>query len=110
MRGSLLNLSRAFLYVRLAARCFIKSSDAFLDLGFNKNMLWHKFLLLSSIIRGSICCFLTVALALSNIHHLYELIRGCFDGFSDAYSSCAVQHVASSRRELHQSPCGVLIF
>ena len=39
MRGSLLNLYRASLYVRLAVRCFIMSSDAYLDLGFNKNML-----------------------------------------------------------------------
>jgi hypothetical protein len=36
MRGSLSNLQDVSpsLYVRLAARCFIMSSDAFLDLGF----------------------------------------------------------------------------
>ena len=71
MRGSLLNLYRASLYVRLAVRCFIVSSDAYLDMGFNKNMLWHKLLLLSSIIEKSICCCLTVTLALSNAHYLY---------------------------------------
>ena len=97
MRGSLSNLSRASLYVMLAARCFIMSFDAFLDLGFNKNILWHKFLLLSSIIQESICCCPTVTLALGNIHRLYELLPGCFYGFSDAYSSCAVQHVASKK-------------
>jgi hypothetical protein len=53
--------------VRLAGRCFIMSSDAFLDPGFNKNMLWHKLLLLSSIIQKSICCCLTVTLALSDV-------------------------------------------
>jgi hypothetical protein len=72
------------------------SSDAFLDLGFNKNMLWHKLSLFSSIIQKSICCCLTMTLALSKVHHLEELLPGCFDGFSDAYSSCAVQCPAYS--------------
>ena len=61
MRGYLSNISNLlgaspFLYVRLAAQCFIMSSDAFLELQVSsKNRFRCKFWPPSSIIKESIC-------------------------------------------------------
>ena len=89
MRGSLPSLSRAVLYVMLAARCLIISSASFSGSGFKARA---GFSVVPQLQNPSIdflykCGCSRLTLVFSDVHLLDELLSGCRDRFSDAYSS-----------------------